>query len=476
MGSGVNTSLLAGLGAGTGLVAAGLVGVSVLFPPAPRNGAPVVPEAVVQTEVEEVAQAVDPQPVPVAEPAEIDLPEPERVSEPDLAVQDPEPAPEAEPEMVEAPIEPEQALAPEQSFEPEQTLEPEPTAAAPQISSENPIETEGMTRDLPPSAPAQESEMAQARLPSGLLPTVRTEGALALPQVLPPPAPTPEASDPAASDAPDADGPQGMVVGQQDSAALPGMRGSSLPQIRGGDQALPDGGTVPAPGDAAISALERNSLYAGSTRGSKMALVLNDPGLPMAMRRSLAAIDFPFTVALNPLDTSAPEAAEIYNDAGKEVLILATSIPEGATASDLDVSFNTFFANLPMAVGVIDLPGTGFGRNARLLGEVLPLLRQDGHGLLTFSGGLAQSARAASAAGVPHAEVFRVLDSGNESAFTIRRFLDRAVFQASQIGQVVVFGDASNDVTMEAIEMWRSGGQLDQVDLVPVSGILLDPR
>jgi polysaccharide deacetylase 2 family uncharacterized protein YibQ len=74
---------------------------------------------------------------------------------------------------------------------------------------------------------------------------------------------------------------------------------------------------------------------------------------------------------------------------------------------------------------------------------------------------------------VPHAEVFRVLDDEDQSPFTIRRYLDRAVFQASQIGEVIVFGDATNDATMEALEMWRSAGRADQVAVVPVSAILL---
>ena len=471
MGSGVNTSLLAGLGAGTALVAAGVIGASVLFPPAPRDLAQDAPAAVEQMQTEQpvteapVAETPEPTPQPESDLTELPLVQ-DRATEPDLAPADEMPAPEPAPEPAEETAQ--TGAAPE-------TAPETPPLAAPRMSSDNPVEPEALAEDAPPTPPEQESFAAQARLPSGLLPQARGEGAASLPQVVSPTAPAPDATDPAiGDDLPQSAESDQIPAGTQDSAALPGMRVSGLPFIGGGDASLPDAGSVPAPDQAAVSALERNSLYSGTGSGPKMALVLNDPGLPMVMRRALAAIDFPFTVALNPLDSSAPEAAEIYNEAGKEVLILATSIPEGATASDLDVSFNAFFDSLPMAVGVIDLPETGFGRNARLLGDVLPLLRQDGHGLLTFAGGLAQAARAAEAAGVRHAEVFRVLDSGNDSAFTIRRFLDRAVFQASQMGQVIVFGDASNDVTMEAIEMWQSGSRLDQINLVPVSGILIE--
>lgn len=255
---------------------------------------------------------------------------------------------------------------------------------------------------------------------------------------------------------------------------MPGIRATVLPQPGASPEMPLAPADIPPASALAVSALERNSLYAGdSGSGPRMALILGDPGLPMAMRRALAAMDIPMTVALNPLDPSAEEAAEIYRASGKEVLILSTSLPEGATASDMDVSFSAYFAALPQAVGVIDLPENGFARNMRMLGDVLPLLAQDGHGLVTFSGGLTSAERAAQAAGVPHAEVFRVLDRGTESAFTIRRFLDRAVFQASQMGEVIVFGDASNDATMEALDMWLSEGRADQVVLVPISGILM---
>jgi polysaccharide deacetylase 2 family uncharacterized protein YibQ len=232
----------------------------------------------------------------------------------------------------------------------------------------------------------------------------------------------------------------------------------------------------PAPhqSGAALTALERNAQYDGTApNAAKMALVLYDPGLPMALRHAVAALDFPLTIALNPLDSSAPEAAEMYFHAGKEILILAAGLPAGATPSDIEVTLGSYLDGFPLAIGLVDLPTEGFARNASLLRDVLAILRRDGHGLITFAGGLTQAPRAAEAAEVRHAEIFRVIDPGLESQFTIRRFLDRAVFQASQLGYVIVYGDAANDATMEALELWRNEGRADQVALVPVSAILL---
>jgi polysaccharide deacetylase 2 family uncharacterized protein YibQ len=470
----VNSSLLAGLGVGSGLVLLGFVGATVVFPPQPGPVAPPLSDSISQpAPASPEPELADPE-LAAPEITEPEITEPE-IAEPESPVPDlaaePDTTPETDRDAPSDAPDPDSALT-EAAPEPEIPAEDSTAAPLPDMPEE-PNGTAELAEDSQPAPPSAEITGPQARLPSSMLPTPGREAGQGLPQVTVPQLPSSDAASPPASDAPAADDSDSAALTEAPPATLPGTRISGLPQIGAGDPAAPDASAeVPAPEAAAVPALERNSLYDGASTGARMALVLSDPGLPMAMRRALAALDFPVTIALNPLDSTAPEAAAIYTGAGKEVLILAASIPEGATASDLDVTFNAYFASLPMAVGVIDLPQTGFARNARLLNEVLPLLQQDGHGLVTFSGGLAQATRAASAAGVPHAEVFRVIDSGNDSAFTMRRFLDRAVFQASQMGQVIVFGDASNDVLMEAITMWREGSRLDQVALVPVSGIL----
>ena len=340
-----------------------------------------------------------------------------------------------------------------------------------EVSGDDPV------ADVAPVAPEQDAMPSLADLPVIRRPEPRTERAPALPQMLPPPPDTPLANsveaDPPESVAED-DAPERSTL-QPDRVTMPGRPVTGLvridadPFLPGTGQGLPE-----APEQPPSTALERNSLYTeGDTGAARMALVLNDPGLPMPLRRDLAALDFPFTVALNPLENSATAAAEIYTAGGKEVVILAAGLPVGATASDIDVSLTSYLEMFPQAVAMIDLPGEGFARNAQLLRGILPYLAQDGHGLITFAGGLTQATAAARTAGVAHAEIFRVLDDGEHSPFTIRRFLDRAVFQASQMGYVIVFGDAANETTLEAIAMWREDGRVGQVTLTPVSAILL---
>ncbi|TVP70337.1 MAG: hypothetical protein EA339_13230 [Rhodobacteraceae bacterium] len=488
VGLGVDKSLGAGLGVGTALVVAGFVGSAALFPPrSPEPAlsqdaaleAPVSPE----TAADAAAPTAEDPAVPAASPdgagsAALDAPPEAPAVAPIDAVQEPEPpaaaaefsppsdAAEHAPASAEsaqpaAPMDAAEVVVPE--FEPDVTpIEPMPGHAS---AEDDTLPLRPQPDPTPPTAPT-------ARLPSGILPAPRDDGARVLPQVLPPAPAASEAEAEAPVTAPPSE--VAPALRAQPAGTRPDVPMSRLPQIGGIDLLPVPSGDVLPPREAMVTALERHSLYAGKSNAARMAVILADPGLPMSMRQALAELDLPLTVALNPLDSSASDAAQLYRDAGKEVLILATSIPERATASDLDVTFSAFFASVPTAVGVIDLPEGGFARNAGLLGLVLPLLAQDGHGLVTFAGGLAQSARAARAAGIAQAEVFRSLDTGDESAFTIRRFLDRAVFQASQMGQVIVFGDASNAATMEALAMWIAAGPPDQVAVVPVSGILLN--
>ena len=510
MGRSVNSSLFAGLAVGTGLVLVGVIGASIVYPPVPSEPANAVtqtqpiPEAEPVTPLAEIeAQSAEPSempdtpalqdileddsatdPVPDADPTPEAEPAPDEIVSEEMALEEPEmeepasdaaatPAPETTsvPQEDAAQDEDEDELpAPSPADETSEA----PQQASPQVLAEAPSLVNTMRDDGAPDLPAPLDNAGFSRLPSQTAEAPRADATFEGVQFLPPAPVRPIEDAPEVSTGPQADDTPEDRIAQEPVQTLPGTRVSGLPRIGEGSDTPVMVDQDPLPDEVTRPALLRNSHYvAGTDTTDKMALVLSDPGLPMPVRRELAALDYPFTIALNPMDSTAAEAAEIYFDAGKEVLILASGLPGGATASDLDVSLNAYFTALPLAVGMIDLPEDGFARNAGLLREVLPLLASDGHGLLTFAGGLTQAGRAAEAAGVSHSEVFRVLDSGNESIFTIRRYLDRAVFQASQIGHVIVFGDAANEETLDAIEMWRSERRGGQVALVPVSGILL---
>lgn len=436
----IRLSGVTGVLAGSALAVLGF-GVSVVIAP---------PDTAQQPMVEEAAlPEATPQP-PASDPQT-------RVSrEPDSPAQ----MPQDQAEPLDMPAPPEDAMpadAPEPA--PEDAAR-EDSAAPPEMPPEDnaqPETLEALTGEDTPRLPDPMLRPAPGGLPGQPVPPRNS----ALPE-------TPRAPEPSADS--EAEPPPDDTPA--DEPRLPGRRVTGLPgqSATQAEPVSPDDAIEDAP----PTALERNSSFDGTLTGAPlMAVVLNDPGLPTPLRRSLAALELPVTIALNPMDPSASQAADIYREAGKDVLILANGLPNGARATDLDVTFGAWFDALPQAVGVLDLPRGGFARNANLTNEVLPLIARDGHGLVSFAGGLSRVASSAQSVGVPHAEVFRVLDDEDQSPFTIRRYLDRAVFQASQIGEVIVFGDATNDATLEALEMWRSDGRVDQVAVVPVSAILL---
>ena len=111
-------------------------------------------------------------------------------------------------------------------------------------------------------------------------------------------------------------------------------------------------------------------------------------GLPDLDRAKLAALPFPISFVIDPLDPSASAAAAIYRAAGKEVVMLASGIPTGATASDLEQTFQANAGVLPEAVAVMDLGAKGFQDNRPLATMVVPIIKDQGRGLVTFEAGL----------------------------------------------------------------------------------------
>ncbi|MCC5993626.1 MAG: divergent polysaccharide deacetylase family protein [Rhodobacteraceae bacterium] len=474
----MNSSSIAGFGLGLGVAVAALAGLAVLAPAPPRPDAPREFSAPVGELLPADAPEAEAQPGPA--PQHDAVPDPH--GEQDAAALA-EPA--AEPDEDAAELlrsEGPQALAPMPDEDADMVVAPD----APAVEDDAPP----AIADAPPPYLPQMPDIGVApdadaapRAPRDIAPPVITPPLPLLPQMrdadagLPPiPDPVPSATpvpDPGDAEATDAPRP----APEAPATALPGRPVPAMPgqwQPPSGEGADDADAPLPEADAALLPAVKRNSLAAEILPGAAlMGLILHDPGLPTPLRRELAAREIDFSVALNPLDPSAGDAATIYREAGKEVLIFANGIPAGADASDLDVTFASFFETLPQAVAVMDLPTGGFTRNARLLDGVLPLIARDGHGLVSFAGGTGQAARSAVAADIPHAEVFRVLDASEESPFTIRRFLDRAVFQASQVGYVLVFGDASNDAMLDAIDLWLEMGRVDDISLVPISAVLL---
>ena len=257
---------------------------------------------------------------------------------------------------------------------------------------------------------------------------------------------------------------------------VPGVKVGRLPTIGNSEtsgQPQTIGEAAPAPAAEAEAPPVRRNAVAFDNPGGRpvFSVILIDDGSPTLDRNALAALSLPVTFAIDPTRPGAAAAAGIYRAGGHEVLILATAIPAGATAQDLAVTFSGYRAALPQAVGVLDVETGGFETNRSLARQVVTILADDGLGLVTYDRGLNAADQIAGTAGVPAARIFRRLDAHDENAATIRRYLDRAAFEAAQQGRVVVVGSTRAD-TLEGLTDWSGDTRARELALAPVTAAL----
>lgn len=317
---------------------------------------------------------------------------------------------------------------------------------------------------VPDDVPEAGVELDVAALPPGAVPEPVPEG-----QPAEPAAAVPEAGAPVSVE--DAEKPQpgfsgavdGVTTGRLPSIGAPGVPPAEAPKAAEGD-----------PADTqALPPLQRHAAAFDGAGGKPLfSIVLVDPGGPDVDRLALADLPLPVSIAIDPSAPDAATAAEIYRTAGKEVVMLATGIPAGATAADLETTFQAHEAALPESVAVMDLDQDGFQNDRPLAAQVVPVIAGQGRGLLTWDKGLNAGDQEARRAGLAAAKVFRQLDAGDESAPVIRRYLDRAAFKAAQDGAVVVAGEVRPE-TLQALVEWAVEGRSATVALAPLSAVLL---
>ena len=200
-------------------------------------------------------------------------------------------------------------------------------------------------------------------------------------------------------------------------------------------------------------------------------IILIDTGGADVDRAALAALPFPVTFALDPLAPNVAQASAIYRGAGQEVIMVATGIPAGATAADLEVTFQAHAKALPEAVAVIDTEFGAFQSDRPMATQVVPILKAQGRGLISWDRGLNAADQVARREGLAAGMVFRRLDGQGENKSAVRRALDRAAFKAAQDGRVLVIGQTQPD-TIGALMEWAIEGRATSVALAPVSAVL----
>ncbi|MCF1710954.1 divergent polysaccharide deacetylase family protein [Tabrizicola sp. J26] len=325
-------------------------------------------------------------------------------------------------------------------------------------------ETSPEAADLPPPPPLTPEEEALAKTAPAT--EDAGQGDAALPRIISPGQDGPESGANMVETTDQAPEPAKPKTGFENE--VPGVKVGALPQIGVEPKAEEETDMAAAP----ETPLTRNSVDFANLDGKPaFAIILVDDGSPTLDRAALAALPIPVTFALDPMLPDSGKIAETYRKAGHEVVVLATGIPKGATASDLEVTFAAHDAAVPQAVAVLDLPENGFQSDRTLSADVVGIVGASGRGILTYDAGLDSAAQVASRDQVPAARIFRKLDAQGESAPTIRRYLDRAAFKAAQEGSVTVIGSAKPE-TVATILAWTVEGRASQVALAPVSAVL----
>lgn len=317
--------------------------------------------------------------------------------------------------------------------------------AAPEPSAQLEPDAALVPNTLEPSTPAPDTGDGAAsspKPPETLVPTPGLDGKVAgvtigrLPRIGDPPAAA-EADVPSVSD-----------INPDGTAALVIDEGTDLPPLQKYARAFENPEAKPL-----------------------FSVILIDTGGADIDRAALAALPFPVTFALDPLAKTAAEASAVYRGAGQEVIMVATGIPPGATASDLEVTFQAHAAALPEAVAVIDTEFGAFQADRLLATQVVPILKAQGRGLISWDRGLNAADQVAQREGLAAGMVFRKLDGKSENKSAVRRALDRAAFKAAQDGRVIVIGQTLPE-TVGALMEWALEGRAASVALAPVSAVL----
>lgn len=250
---------------------------------------------------------------------------------------------------------------------------------------------------------------------------------------------------------------------------------SPTPDAAAPDAAAPDApapATDPAEPAEPLPPVEAFALPFIAPEGAALyAVVLVDPGTVAGGldRDTLKTIRFPLTIAIDPSRADAAEAAADYRAAGFEVAMLATPLPAGATAADLEVTFEAWHAAVPEAVALIEPAAPVFQNNRAQAQQLGKILAREGLALVTQDQGLNAGHQVAQKEALARALVWRVLDTGRDKAPAIQRYLERASFEAGRGQSVVVMLHAWPE-SVAGLLAWQPD-EGARVTLAPVSAV-----
>ncbi|RPE71204.1 polysaccharide deacetylase 2 family uncharacterized protein YibQ [Pacificibacter maritimus] len=204
-----------------------------------------------------------------------------------------------------------------------------------------------------------------------------------------------------------------------------------------------------------------------------MSIVLVDIGDIDPTEPQLKDLPFPVTFAVDALAPGATARAQLYRDAGLEVMALI-GLPDGASAQDVAQTLSQAAQLVPTSIGFLDVPSASFQTSREIAAQVVASSGQSGHGIVTFPSGLNALMQESQRAQQPAATVFRDFDGKDQNVAAMKRFLDQAAFRAGIDEEIVLVGRSKPD-TLQALVEWSLGNRAATVEMVPVSFLLTSP-
>lgn len=205
-----------------------------------------------------------------------------------------------------------------------------------------------------------------------------------------------------------------------------------------------------------------------------MSIILIDDGSQPAIDQgALKRFPFPVSFAVDVTWPGAGAAAQKYRDAGFEVMALV-NLPKDAAGRDTEVAMQTYLTTVSEAVAVMEGTGTGLQASREASEQLIPILKESGHGLVMLPNGLNTAQKIIAREGVPALTAFRDFDAKGQGSKVIRRFLDHAAFKASQNDEGVIMVGRLREETVSALLLWGLQGRSSSVAMAPVSAVLLN--
>ncbi|MEL7027178.1 MAG: divergent polysaccharide deacetylase family protein, partial [Pseudomonadota bacterium] len=215
--------------------------------------------------------------------------------------------------------------------------------------------------------------------------------------------------------------------------------------------------------------VKNREAFEADTDLAQLAVILIHEGTSVPTESTLASLPNRVSFAVDARAANAGDIAQAYREAGREV-VLIPSLPPRATPQDVEVALSANLNTIGGAVAVMD-PGTaGFQSDRAAVGQVVAVVSETGHGLITAARGLNTAQQIASRFDVPSALIFNDLGAGQDAAAT-GRALDRMAFRARQEEGIIILG-RSDAATQEGLASWLGSRAAEGLQLAPVSAVL----